>query len=188
MPLASTEIPPEICIWILWSTREMGSVNASAEVPPLLEASHRTGLSLSKAFAGSTAVLLLAGVAYAAWDYHRIGQIYLAPEKRSLEYQENTMTKISKSWLFRRQVRFAELTTTELTAENAVRVNAVAHDLLHFSPEGRVIEKLIDSALLMGRDEDARFYLARYRAAFPSEYARWVQSRGPSAELQLPPD
>ena len=182
------QITAGLCVWILWSTHSSRSVNAGTEGPPQLKALRRKGMSLSKIVAGSTAVLLVAGVAYAAWDYHRIGQIYLAPEMRSLAYRENTMAKISKSWLFRRQVRFAELTTTEVTAENAVRVNAVAHDLLHFSPEGRVIEKLIDSALMLGREDEARFYLARYRAAFPSQYARWVETRGPSADLQLPVD
>ena len=68
--------------------------------------------------------------------------------------------------LFKQQVRFAELTTTPLTPANAVRVHSLALTLLHFSPEPRVIEKLIDSAELLGQPDEAEFYRARYRAAF----------------------
>ena len=148
----------------------------------------RAHLSPAKVSAGCITLVVLAGVAYAAWDYRRISQIYLAPDMRAPAYRENTMAKISGSWLFRNQVQFAELTTTEVTADNAARINTMAHDLLHFSPETRVAEKLIDSALVLGRDQEARFFLARFRAAFPSDYARWAETRGASAALQLPPE
>jgi hypothetical protein len=82
------------------------------------------------------------------------------------------LTKIKNSWLFQNQVRFAELTTTPLTAENAPRLNALALQLLHFSPEPRVVEKLIDSAVLMGKKTEAQFYIQRYRAAFPEQSTR----------------
>ncbi|MGB2883539.1 MAG: Wzy polymerase domain-containing protein, partial [Rhodoferax sp.] len=49
-----------------------------------------------------------------------------------------------------------------------------ALQLLHFSSEPRVIEKLIESATLLGRDDDAVYYLQRYKAAFPDAYARWT--------------
>ena len=39
----------------------------------------------------------------------------------------------------------------------------------------RVIEKVIESAALLGRDDEARFYLLRYRAAFPESQARWAK-------------
>ena len=84
-----------------------------------------------------------------------------------------TLEKIRGSWLFREQVRFAELTLTPLTADNAGQFNAMAHELLHYSPEAPVVEKLIESAILLGRDEEARLFLERYRAAYPAAYARW---------------
>jgi O-antigen polymerase len=43
--------------------------------------------------------------------------------------------------------------------------------LLHFSPEPRVIEKLIDSAVLLGRSDEAQYYRLRYQAAFPDNRA-----------------
>lgn len=119
------------------------------------------------------ALSLLATVAYAAWDYHRISQIYLAPEQRAAAYRDNTLEKIRASHLFQGAVRFAELTLAPLTLDNAVQVNAEAHALLHFSPEPRVIEKLIESAVLLGRDGEARDFMRRYRAAYPQAYDDW---------------
>lgn len=120
---------------------------------------------------------LLFAATYAGWDYHRISQIYLPPEQRDAAYRENTLGKIRDSRLFAMEVRFAEFSLTDLRPENAARLNAMAHELLHYSPEARVVEKLIDSALLLGRYDEARLYQTRYRAAFPVEYARWVAER-----------
>jgi hypothetical protein len=39
-----------------------------------------------------------------------------------------------------------------------------------------VIEKLIESAVMLGRDDEAMAYLARYRVAFPKEYALWAET------------
>ena len=78
------------------------------------------------------------------------------------------------SWPFQDQARFAELTTTPLTRENAAQIQALALAMLHFSPESRVIETLIESTTLLGRNDEAVQYLARYRAAFPAEYQLWL--------------
>ena len=123
------------------------------------------------------AIVLIVFVAYTAWDYHRISQIYLVQNRRTAAYQDNTLEKIQGSWLFKNQVRFAELTTTSLTPANAAHVNSLAKDVLHFSPEGRVIEKLVESAVMLGRDDEALYYLARYRAAFPDSHARWAAKK-----------
>lgn len=130
----------------------------------------------------AVAVALLLAVSYAAWDYHRVSQIYLAPEQRAAAYREGTLEKIRDSWLFRDQVRFAELTLTPLTPQNARQLNAMAHELLHFSPEARVVEKLIESAVLLGRDDEARLFMTRYQAAYPEAYARWRAAGQPLIE------
>ena len=44
------------------------------------------------------------------------------------------------------------------------------------SPEPRVIEKVIESAMMLGRDDEALRFLARYRAAFPLEHALWAEA------------
>ena len=122
------------------------------------------------------ASIIIAFVVCAAWDYHRVSQIYLPPEDRSPAYRSNTLAKIQGSWLFQNQVRFAELTTTRLTSDNAARINTMAHELLHFSPEARVVEKLIDSAGLLGKLDEVRYFEARYSAAYPLEHANWAKA------------
>jgi len=122
---------------------------------------------------------LLASVAYVAWDYWRISQIYLPLDQRAVAYREQTLEKIRGSWLFRDQVRFAEFTITPLTQNNAEQLHAMGLQLLHFSPEARVVEKLIECAVMLGRDEEARFYLGRYKDAYPQEHARWAAAQQP---------
>lgn len=123
------------------------------------------------------ALISFAAIAYTAWDYRRISQIYLSPEQRAAAYREDTLEKIRDSWLFRNQVRFAELTLTPLTPQNARQLNAMAHELLHFSPEAHVVEKLIESALLLRRDDEAKAFMQRYQTAYPQVYAQWVKAR-----------
>jgi len=111
---------------------------------------------------------------YAAWDYHRISQIYRPPEQRAAAYREDTLEKIRGSWLFRDQVRFAEYTMTPLTQNNAQELYAMGLLVLHYSPEARVAEKLIECTVELGLEEETRFYLARYKAAYPQRHARWA--------------
>lgn len=117
---------------------------------------------------------LLVLIAYAAWDYYRVSQIYLPPEQRAEAYRDHTLEKIRGSWLYSSQVRFAELSITPLTRDNAKQINSWAHQMLHYSPEARVVEKLIESAVMLGRDDEAKQFMVRYKAAYPKEYARWV--------------
>jgi O-antigen ligase len=124
-----------------------------------------------------TAIILIACVSYAAWDYRRISQIYLPPELRAAAYRTDTLNQIRSSWLFADQVQFAELMTTPLTLANAEWTFESAAQMLHYSPEPRVIEKLIESAVLLGKEDDALAYLARYRAAFPAEHGRWAKAQ-----------
>lgn len=121
------------------------------------------------------AAVLMAVVGYATWDYIRISQIYLARDERLPAYEDGTLAKARKSWLFARQVDFAELTLTAVTPDNAAAMHSLAERTLHFSPEPRVIVKLIESAELMGRGEEAREQAERFRIAFPAEYERWLK-------------
>lgn len=119
--------------------------------------------------------LLLAAVAYAAWDYHRVSQIYLAPEDRAAAYREDTLEQVRRSRLFHSQAAFAELTITPLTRENAQWTHDLALELLHYSPEPKIIEKVIESATMLGREDEALWHLARFRAAFPEAYREWAR-------------
>lgn len=134
---------------------------------------------LARVMVGAVALVVTALLAYTAWDYRRVSQLYLAQELRLTDYQTDTLEKVRESRLFRDQVAFAELTTTPITATNVEQMHALALDLMHFSPEPRVIEKVIESAVILNRDEEALGYLVRYRAAFTQAHANWAEaSRG----------
>lgn len=122
----------------------------------------------------SAATLLIAYCAFATWNYRLASQIYMSPQERAPAYQDDTLEKIKDVWLYQDPVRFAELTTTDLTIDNATYINALAKDMLHFSPESRVIELIIESAQLQGNTAEVAFYAARYKAAFPTAYEQWV--------------
>ena len=119
--------------------------------------------------------------AYAAWDYHRISQLYLQPEERSARYRENTLEKAQSSWLFAPQVRFAQVVLTPVTRESAAGMRVLTSQTLHYSPEPRVIEKLIEANSLLGNTEEALFYAQRFMRAFPTEYAVWAQGNADAA-------
>ena len=155
-----------LSLWVLWRSGVPGAAPTRAR---------RLAGPASLALAG----MLLAFVGYASWDYRRISQIYLLAPQRVAAYREDTLDKIRGSWLFQNQVAFAELTITPLTPANAAYLHALATELLHFSPESRVIEKVIESALLLGQDREAQFHMLRYQAAFPQDYARWAAQRKP---------
>ena len=104
--------------------------------------------------------------------------IFNAPTsgERSARLRDDTLNKVKGSRLFRNQAQFAELSITPVTAANAATMADLADGLLHYSPERRVIETLIDSLMLLRREDEALWHIARYRAAFPNEFAAW--SRG----------
>lgn len=152
------------CLLLL---RRPGMVSPSLqEHPPWSRMSVRMACALLSA-------LLLVGTAYAMWDYRRISQIYLPAEARDPAYRTDTLARISNSWLFSDQVAFASLLITPLTRDNAQWTFNTAGALLHYSPEPRVAEKFIESAVMLGRDDEARKLMERYRAAFPKDYAIW---------------
>ncbi len=129
------------------------------------------------------AILLIAFCGFSAWNYHVAGQIYLDADQRDVAYRENTLQKIQGVWLYQDQVRFADLTTADLSADNAARINVLAQDMLHFSPEARVAELVLDSALLLGRKDEVAFFAARYKAAFAPAYALWAKGKPAVARL-----
>ncbi|RSZ38361.1 MULTISPECIES: Wzy polymerase domain-containing protein [unclassified Variovorax] len=143
-----------LCIGLLWPGR---SARPMAKAAPF------------------AAVALLGIAGYAGWDYIRISQIYLPREERLAQYEDNTLAKIRYSRIFVNQVQYAELTLTMVTQANAGAVHELARRIMHFSPEPRVIVKLIESAELLGRKEEAREEAERFRNAFPSDFARWMR-------------
>ena len=158
------QIATGLCVILLWRKPAVTYIKNQA---------------LAQAGYALTAIILAAACLYTAWDYHRISQIYLSTDARDPDYRMDTLEKIRGSFLFQDQVRFADLSVTPLTLNTAEAQYRMALDLLHFSPEHRVIERVIDSALLLGHDDVAVFHLLRLKAAFPDAYAEWMAGHKP---------
>jgi hypothetical protein len=151
-----------LCLGVLWPAK-----GAAADRP-------RPGLRVISSF---TAAVLIAVVGYASWDYIRISQVYLPRDERLPQYEEQPLEKAQGSWLFANQVDFARLTLTTVTAANAADIHALAQRLVHFSPEPRVIVKLIESAELLGLHAAAKAEAQRFSVAFPRQYRRWLDGK-----------
>ncbi|MEI7786718.1 MAG: Wzy polymerase domain-containing protein, partial [Betaproteobacteria bacterium] len=91
------------------------------------------------------------------------------------------------SWFFRGHADFASLTLTPLRPENAAEQLRLAQALLHYSPEPVVIERLLDSAALLGDQAKLDFHSQRYRAAYPDQHAQWQQRQQKAKELAQVP-
>ena len=115
----------------------------------------------------------LLATAYAGWDYWRVSQIYLPSAQRTARWRDEPMAAARQTLLFGGAVQFAEVTTRPVTRENAAWMLDAASALLHYSPEPRVIERVIEAATLLGRDDVALAQLARFKAALPAEERQW---------------
>ena len=163
------QIAVALCVMLLWRPKAVCKTNS-----PLKK---QENLGLVQIFSALIATILIAGIVYASWDYRRVSQIYLESSERDPSLRDNTLAKISDTKLFRNQFLFAQLGITPLTVSNAQWTYDTATQLLHYSPEPRVIEKVIESAALLGIDAEAVAHLARYKAAFPKESAQWLKAR-----------
>ena len=164
------QIVAGISVGLLWRRH--------AETSEILEPDRPLGHTIR----APIAIILIATAGYAFWDYHRISQVYLPPDQRSEAYRTDAMDQARQSRLFRDQVDFAALTVTPTTRDNARSQFIVADRMLHYSPEPRVVEKVIESAVMLGLNDDALAHLARFRAAFPAEHGRWVRRHEQATE------
>ncbi len=162
------QIATVMCLMILFTTSQETKVSAPNKMagePRVGSTLLLGGMRLTHVIRASAIVLMMA-LAAVAWDYYKVSQIYLPPSQRAQAYKTNTLEKIRNTWFFQNQFRFAELTTAQLTPVNAAYFNAQAHALLHFSPEARVVERLITTSEMLGRVDEAKFFRLRYQAAY----------------------
>jgi len=143
-------------------------------------------VAIRPALSSLAAGVMLVVVGLAGWDYVRVSQIYLPPGERLPAYREDTLAKVRGTWLFARQAEFAQLTLTTVTPANAAEMHSLAQRVIHFSPEPRVIVKLIESAELLGRESEAQAQAERFSDAFPQEFARWLKEADRDPQLAVP--
>ena len=154
-----------LCVGLLWVRSAQGQACKFMPVSPAM------------GYLRVLAPIVMAGMLVAiAISYYGVSQIYLPPAERSAAYREDTLYKIRRNWFFSSQARHAELSMTTLTPDTAANVYAMARKAVHYSAESSVVEKLIGSAAMLGREDEAVIYLMRYQAAFPDR-ADWVREQ-----------
>ena len=175
------QIAAGLAVWLLFVSRPASL--ARLAIRQGFSAGVRQNSRLALYLRALPALALIGALAAVAISYHRVSQIYLPLDKRSAAYRDDTLAKVRGNWLFGEQARFAELSITPLAPGNAALIYPMAVQLLHYSPEPRVIEKVIESAVILGQDGQALHYLVRYRAAFPKEHAEWAEKNAAPPRL-----
>ena len=118
------------------------------------------------AWAGLAGLCLLVAIGL---DYVRMRQIYLPAAQRLSLWRDDPWTAARQSWFFGPAVGFAEVTSTPVTPDNAPAMLLASQAALHYSPEPRVIDKLVQSARLTGNEALARWHEAQQQAVYGSK-------------------
>jgi O-antigen ligase len=103
-----------------------------------------------------------------AADYWRMRQIYLPAAERFALWRVDPWDAARHTVFFEPTYRFAQLTTTRVNAGNARWVLDMGQQMLHYSPEPRIVQAVIDSARLLGRNDLVTLHQERMQQAFPS--------------------
>jgi O-antigen ligase len=109
---------------------------------------------------------ILAAAAFIAVDYSRVRQIFIPANQRAAYWPGDAMDVAKSSILFHKTALFAEYTSTPVTDENAPQMLATGLALLHYSPEPKVIRKVIDAAQRVGNERMAAKHRTLMKVAF----------------------
>ena len=179
------QVSTVLCLWVLHAYPAQQAPSAAMADPPASAptAGHARipGLALStRWFAVPMLALLCAMV---SWNYWRMSQLYMTAENRAPSYRDDTHTKVQGVWFFGGHVDFATLSVTPVSDQTAPYLLQLGEHLLHFSPEAKVVEKILDAAIVLQRTDKIALYVPRFAAAFPEDYERWREAH---AQLALP--
>ena len=179
------QVAAVLCLWVLHAyPAQQAHHSAGADTPVAAPAASRTLAPNLAHYARWFAVPVLAFMcALVTWNYWRMSQLYLTLDKRAPAYRDDTYAKVQGAWFFGGHVEFAVLSVTPTTEQTAPYLLELGERLLHFSPEAKVVEKILDASLVLGREEKIAFYAPRFAAAFPADYQRWREAH---TELSLP--
>jgi hypothetical protein len=122
--------------------------------------------------------LVLGGVlGFVAYDHAQVRQIYLPAAQRYSLWRDPALQVAQRAWLFRGTAVFAQVTTTPVQQGNARAMLEASLEALHTSPEPRVIEKLLDSARLLGEDALFEAHKKHFQRVYPQAYLAWAYQR-----------
>jgi hypothetical protein len=124
-------------------------------------------------------VVLLGILAFIAYDHAQVQQIYWPSAQRYSVWRGQALQVAQRAWLFRGTALFAQVTTTPVQEGNARAMLEDSLRAMHTSPEPRVIEKLLDSAQLLGEDALFEAHKKHFQRVYPQDYLAWVHHRQP---------
>ena len=150
-----------LALGVLWSTAR--SRRASAVY---------TGAT-ARYLQGALAGCLLLGMAYASFDFARVTQLYMAVEDRIWPFRNETREQAERSLLYRNAVQFASVSLDPVTLEQAEQQLAIARRLMHYSPESRMVIRIIECLRVLERHAEADAEAEHFKQVYPAEYARW---------------
>lgn len=148
-----------LCLWLM-----RGRVWQFLQVP-----TRATGLAL----------VLLGILGFVAFDHAQVRQIYLPAAQRYSVWREPALQVAQRTWLFQGTAVFAQVTTTPVHEGNARAMLEASLVAMRTSPEPRVIEKLLDSAKLLGEDALYEVHKKHFQRGYPQAYLAWAYHRQP---------
>jgi hypothetical protein len=123
------------------------------------------------------ALILLGILAFIAYDYAQVRQVYLPAAQRFSIWRDQALQVAKRAWFFRDTALFAHVTTTPVHEGNARAMLEASLVAMHISPEPRVIEKLLDSARLAGEGELYARHQQHFQRVYPQAYLAWAYRR-----------
>jgi len=123
------------------------------------------------------ALVLLGVLAFVAYDHAQVRQIYLPAAQRYSLWRDPALQVAQRAWLFRGTAVFAQVTVTPVQEGNARAMLEASLEAMHTSPEPRVIEKLLDSARLLGEDALYEAHKKHFQRVYPQAYLAWAYHR-----------
>jgi O-antigen ligase len=135
----------------------------------------RAGLLGTRARAiGAVLALALAGICLVvSQSYARVSRLYSIEAARAVVFDPFNELQYHDIFLFVNEVAFSRLALPVKSGRPQDQY-ALAQQLLHYSAEPRVIERVLESAQLLGRTDEVAFYKARYAQAFPERFIEWL--------------
>jgi len=124
-------------------------------------------------------LVLLGTLAFIAYDHAQVQQIYWPSAQRYSFWRDQALQVAQRAWLFRGTALFAQVTTTPVHEGNARAMLENSLRAMHTSPEPRVIEKLLESAQMLGEDALFEAHKKHFQRVYPQAYLAWAHHRQP---------
>ena len=134
-----------------------------------LSARQRRALSLL----GAAVVSVVTVVAV---DYSRVRQIFIPENQRTKLWPADALSLAKSSLFFQTTAQFAHYSLTPVTADNAADMLKQGLELLHYSPEPKVVRKVVEAARLQGDAQTASRHASGLKAAYGIDMAQPLQA------------